>query len=117
MHLDATRRREHLAALRERDHAELLEMMQKFLKDMSELKASLSTRSADEVQSVMRTLEEVFFYMSSVGDWFPGAQTLFGQELHDAALETTEERQLQRGLLELQRMNNSLSPMADRESL
>ena len=70
MHLDATRRREHLAALRERDHAELREIMQKFLKDMSELKASLNTRSADEVQSVMRTFEEVFLYMPSVGNFF-----------------------------------------------
>jgi hypothetical protein len=35
--------------------------MQKFLENMSELKAVLNTRPVDDVRSVMRTLEEASF--------------------------------------------------------
>ncbi|KAH9989792.1 hypothetical protein BJV77DRAFT_1015930 [Russula vinacea] len=92
LHLDASSRSRELEEIRRRDHDELVEMMTRALQDNNLLKMELATSTLEDAHGAVEAIE---------------------QELREADVGDTQEKQLQEDFGELRRWVEGLPPMVD----
>ncbi|KAI0282529.1 hypothetical protein BGY98DRAFT_88392 [Russula aff. rugulosa BPL654] len=92
LHLNASSQSRELEEIRRRDHEELVEMITKILHDKNLLKMTLATSTQEDAHNVVEAIE---------------------QELREADVGETQERQLQEDFGELRKWVEGLPPMVD----